>query len=40
MTAAELGLLAVFALQLVADAVEQLHVALVWILLEGVDEGP
>lgn len=36
----ELGLLGVARLQLVADAVEQLHVALLRVLLEGRDEGP
>lgn len=39
MTTAQLGLLAIFALELIADAVEQLHVALVGILLETVDES-
>lgn len=38
--AAQLRLLRVLALQLITDAVEQLHVALLRILLEGSDEGP
>lgn len=40
MTAAQLRFLFVFALELVADAVEQLDVALVWILTERGNEGP
>jgi hypothetical protein len=39
MAAAELRFLCIFAHQLVADAVEQLHVALVGVFLESVDEG-
>ena len=40
MTATELRLLRVPALQLVANTVEQLYVALLWILLECGDERP
>ena len=40
MTARELGLLGVLGLELVADAVEQLHVALLGPLLERRDERP
>ena len=40
MAAAQLRLLRVFALQLVSDAVQQLHVALLRILLQGGNEGP
>lgn len=40
MTAAQLRLLLVLALELVADAIEQLDVALVWVLAERGDEGP
>lgn len=40
MATRELGLLGVAGLQLVADAVEQLDVALLRVLLEGRDEGP
>ena len=40
MATRELGLLGVAGLQLVADAVEQLDVALLRVLLEGGDEGP
>lgn len=40
MAAAQLRLLSVFGGQLVADAVEQLHVALLRVLLHGGDEGP
>ena len=40
MTAAQLRLLRVFTLQFVTDAVKQLHVALLGILLERGDEGP
>jgi hypothetical protein len=39
MTTAQLGLLAIFALELVADTVEELDVALVGVLLKTVDEG-
>jgi hypothetical protein len=38
--ARELGPLAVFAGELVADAVEELDVALLRVLLQGGDEGP
>ncbi len=40
MTAAQLRLLRVLSVQLVADAVEQRHVALLRVLLERGDEGP
>jgi len=40
MTAAQLRLLLVFAFQLLSDAVEQLYVALVWILLQAGNESP
>lgn len=40
MAARELGPLAVFAGELVTDAVEELDVALLRVLLEGGDEGP
>ncbi len=40
MATAQLRLLRVLALQLITDVVEQLHVALLWILLERRDEGP
>lgn len=40
MAAAQLRLLLVLALELVSDAVEQLHVALVRVLLETGNEGP
>lgn len=39
MRAAQLRLLVVLALQLVADAVQQLYVALLRVLLERRDEG-
>jgi hypothetical protein len=39
MTAAELGLLVVLALELVTDAVQQLDVALVGVLAERRDES-
>jgi hypothetical protein len=39
MAAAELGLLVVLALELVADAVQQLDVALVGVFAERRDEG-
>jgi len=39
MTTAQLGLLAIFPLELIADAIEQLDVALVRVLLKTVDEG-
>lgn len=40
MTAAQLRLLVIFALQLITDAVEQLYIALVRILAERRDESP
>lgn len=40
MTAGELRLLCVFCSELVSDAVEQLHVALLRILLESRDKRP
>lgn len=40
MAARKLGPLAVFAGELVADAVEELDVALLRVLLQGRDEGP
>lgn len=40
MATAQLRLLRVLALQLIADAIQQLHVTLLRILLEGRDEGP
>lgn len=40
MTAAQLRLLAILAFELVTDAIQQLHVALVWVLFECRDEGP
>lgn len=39
-TARELWLLGILLLELVADRVEQLDVALVRVLLEGLDKGP
>lgn len=39
-TAGELRLLRILSLQHVADAVEQLHVALLGVRLDGRDEGP
>jgi hypothetical protein len=39
MTAAELGLLVVLALELVTDAVQQLDIALVGVLAERRDES-
>ena len=39
-TTAQLGFLVVLALELVADAVQQLDVALVGVLAQGGDEGP
>lgn len=40
MAATKLRLLLVFALELFTDAIEQLHVALVGVLLERIDKGP
>jgi len=40
MAAAELRFLVVFSLELGADAVEKLNIALLRVLLESVDEGP
>jgi hypothetical protein len=40
MATAELGLLGILRGKLVSDAVEQLDVALLWVLLQGVDERP
>ena len=40
MAAAQLRLLRVLGCELVADAVEQLYVALLWVLLHCCDEGP
>lgn len=40
MAAAQLRLLCILALELVADAVQQLHVALLGILLQGSDKRP
>jgi hypothetical protein len=40
MTAAELRFLSILSSELVADAVEQLHVALLRVLLHRCDEGP
>lgn len=40
MTAAKLRLLRILALQLDTDAIEQLHVALLWVFLERGNEGP
>lgn len=40
MTTTQLRLLSILGSELVTDAVEQLDVALLWILLHGVDEGP
>jgi len=40
MTAAKLRLLCVACLQLVADAIEKLNIALLRILFEGSDKGP
>ena len=39
-TAAELRLLGIFGCKLVTDAIEELDVALLWVLFHGVDEGP
>jgi len=36
----KLRFLRVFALQLIANAIEKLHVALLRVLLQSVDEGP
>lgn len=40
MAAAQLRLLIVLARQLFANVVEQLYIALLWVLLERTDEGP
>lgn len=40
MATAQLWLLCVFALQLVADAIQQLHVALLWVLLQSRNKRP
>lgn len=40
MTATQLRLLTVLALQLITNAVQQLHIALIRILLKRVDESP
>ena len=40
MAAAQLRLLRIFGGKLVADAVQQLHIALLRVLLKGGDEGP
>jgi hypothetical protein len=40
MAAAQLRLLRISALQLIANAVQQLNITLLRLLLEGVDEGP
>ena len=40
MTTAQLGLLGVLAGKLISDAVEELHVALLRVLLQGGDECP
>lgn len=40
MATRQLWLLGVPRLQLIADAVEKLHVALLWVLLESRDKGP
>ena len=40
MAAAQLRLLRIFRFQLFADAVQQLHVALLRVSLESIDEGP
>lgn len=40
MAAGQLGLLCVSGGKFVADAVEELHVALLGVLLEGGDKGP
>lgn len=40
MAAAQLRLLRVFALELIADRVQKLQVALMWPLLQGFDERP
>lgn len=40
MAAAQLRLLRILALELVPDAVQQLHIALLWVLLQRRDKGP
>ena len=40
MAAAQLRLLSVFGFQLLTDAVQELDVGLLWILLESGDKGP
>jgi hypothetical protein len=40
MTAAQLRLLLILALELLANAVEQLDVALIWVLAQSRDKGP
>lgn len=40
MAAAQLRLLCVLTLELVADAVQELHVTLLGVLLQGGDKGP
>ena len=40
MTTTQLRLLSILGSKLVTDTVEQLDVALLWVLLHGVDEGP
>jgi len=40
MATAQLRLLLVLALKLISDAVEQLHVALIGVLLQASNEGP
>ena len=40
MTAAQLRLLGIFGFQFISDAVQQLDVALLGVLLQGGDEGP
>jgi hypothetical protein len=40
MAAGQLWLLGIFCGKLVADGIEELDVALLWVLLHGVDESP
>lgn len=40
MTAAQLRFLVVLGGELVANAVEELYVGLLWVFLQGGDEGP
>ena len=39
-TAAQLWLLGIFTLQLIPNTIQQLHIALLWVLLQRSDERP